>query len=337
MPKTQRDRSDSVTEAAEQFFAAFSLTSDARHILARWLQHIALSKGFAANTLLSYRNDIADFLRFFAAHTGEELTLEHFSGLHISDLRGWIASRHEEGKSLTSSHRAMSTLRNLYRYLAKHHAIEAKAPFELRLAPAKAPLPKALNIDEVMRLINAYDGGAREPWIEVRDKALLLLMYGCGLRISEALSVTLAEAHSRNAFVRVVGKGSKTRETPVLPIVREALERLEAMCPHCAHQPPSSPLFYGLRGNPLQAAVFSKQLQQLRRELGLPESTTAHAMRHSYATHLLTEGANLRDVQELLGHENLSTTQRYTKVDIQHLMQSYSKAHPTSKTEKEDV
>ncbi len=334
MPETKRDRSDNVDAEETHFFSMLPLAPDALKIFQQWYDYLKHTKGFAENTLVSYRTDITDFITFYSAHKGDEVSCKMLGELHLSDLRGWIAGRHDGDKALNSSHRAMSTLRNFYRYAAKHHKIDSKAPFEFKLAPIKQPLPKALNIEEVMRLIDAYDVGERESWVESRDKALLLLMYGSGLRISEALSVTLSEAHSKGSFVRVVGKGSKTREVPILSVVRAALKELAATCPFIQHDSSSSStLFYGVRGGELQPAVFSKQLQTLRRELGLPETTTAHAMRHSYATHLLTEGANLRDVQELLGHENLSTTQRYTKVDINHLMDSYTAAHPTSTKE----
>ena len=332
MPETKRDRSDNVTED-KKLFSTLPLAPDALRTFQKWYKYLKHSKGLAENTLVSYRTDITDFITFYSAHMGDAVSVKLLKKLHVSDLRGWIAGRHDEDKALNSSHRAMSTLRNFYRYAAKHHDIESKAPFEFKLAPIKQPLPKALNIEEVMRLIDAYDAGERELWVESRDKALLLLMYGSGLRISEALSVSVSEASAKGSFVRVVGKGNKMREVPILARVRDALSELAATCPYIQHDAPSSTLFYGVRGGELQPAVFSKQLQNLRRELGLPETTTAHAMRHSYATHLLTEGANLRDVQELLGHESLSTTQRYTKVDINHLMDSYSRAHPAATEE----
>jgi len=330
MPEEKRDRGHNVKTEETHFFSTLPLAPDALKIFQTWHEYLAHTKGFTENTLISYRTDMIDFLTFYSAHIGDEVSAKQLGKLHLSDLRGWIAGRHDENKALNSSHRAMSTLRNFYRYAAKHHNIESKAPFEFKLASIKQPLPKALNIEEVMRLIDAYDVGERESWVESRDKALLLLMYGSGLRISEALSVSVSEASAQGSFVRVVGKGNKTREVPILQRVRDALRELAATCPHIQHDESASTLFYGVRGKALQPAVFSKHLQALRQELGLPETTTAHAMRHSYATHLLTEGANLRDVQELLGHENLSTTQRYTKVDINHLMDSYSKAHPTS-------
>lgn len=228
-----------------------------------------------------------------------------------------------------SSARALSMLRNFYLYLRKSHGIDNAAAKEYSLRARPDPRPKPLTVEQALRLIaeaNALEG---EDWTIRRDKAILLLMYGAGLRISEVLSLTEDSVMERERKLRVTGKGNKQRELPLLPEVNAALRAYLDICPHYE---PGGPFFYGVQGAPLNPGVFQKRLRDLRHLLNLPDTLTPHALRHSFATHLLAGGAGLRDIQELLGHENLSTTQRYTGVDAARLMRSYAAAHPRSKT-----
>ena len=189
-------------------------------------------------------------------------------------------------------------------------------------------VPKPLNAPEAEALFENVDEAASEPWIAARDLAVFMLLYGCGLRISEAMNLTVADVAQGGDSLRILGKGNKERQVPLLTLVRKAIEDYLAQSPHHWHQDAGYPLFVGARGKKLQPAVFTRCLQQMRREMGLPESLTPHALRHSFATHLLANGGDLRSIQALLGHASLSTTQIYTGVDAARLMQVHSEAHP---------
>lgn len=244
-------------------------------------------------------------------------------------LRAWIARRAGRGMEARSSARALSMLRNFYLYLRKTHGIENAAAREYTLRTRPDPKPKPLTVEQALRLIAEANALAGEDWVILRDKAILLLMYGAGLRISEVLSLSEDSMMEKGRKLRVTGKGSKERELPLLPEVARALDEYLGACPYIEL---GETLFYGVQGKPLNPGVFQKRLRELRNLLNLPDTLTPHALRHSFATHLLAGGAGLRDIQELLGHENLSTTQRYTGVDAARLMRSYASAHPRSKS-----
>ncbi len=288
-----------------------------------WLTHV---KRFSDKTLLAYSHDVEDFLVFLAHSEGAELEKTHLIQVDIPQLRAWIAGRAARKLSATSNRRALSSLRNFYRFLKRTAQVENSAVFAF--SPLRVPVsaPKAMREEQVFSLLETSDFLARVDWVELRDKALLLLLYGCGLRISEALNIRWEDISDK--VLRVTGKRNKQREVPLLNMVLRALEEYIAACPHLQKRTNKTMLFYGERGKILQPAVFQRHLQKLRISLNLPEHSTPHAMRHSFATHLLSAGANLRDIQELLGHESLSTTQRYTHVDAQRLLESYKNAHP---------
>jgi integrase/recombinase XerC len=226
-----------------------------------------------------------------------------------------------EDKCAATNARAVASLRSFYRYLQRHYGIENPAALTLRAPRRSPPLPKAVSVKESLAAVQMIADYQQEPWVGLRDRTLLGLLYGAGLRISEALNLTRGDLAGET--LRIRGKGNKERLVPLLPAVKNALEEYLAACPW-----QSEIVFYGLRGKRLQPAVFSKQLRILRNAIGLPESTTPHAFRHSFATHLLAEGGDLRSIQELLGHSSLTTTQRYTKVDTERLLSAYSLAHP---------
>lgn len=277
------------------------------------------------HTSISYTHDVLGFLGFMAQHQGQAVSFAMLQNMHEREVRAWLAHRHAAGMKAASNARALSGLRNFCKFLHRHEGIEVKAALQVATPKLSKPLPKATDEAQTSAALSALQTSHDEPWIAARNHALAMLLYGCGLRISEALNLTLGDMQTEQ--LRILGKGKKERMVPLLPVVRRAVEQYVAQCPH--HRSwMRDPLFFGAQGKPLQPAVFQRLVQQLRRELGLPESLTPHALRHAFATHLLSHGADLRDIQELLGHASLSTTQRYTKVDTARLLAAYQSAHP---------
>lgn len=302
--------------------------TDGRELLAGWLHWLMKVRQVSAHTLEAYRHDVLGFFDFLQHYRGETVTLEGLAGLEIRDFRAWLANLRKQGRAATSTARSLSSLRAFYRYLMREYAIEHSALFSVRSPKRPAALPKALTADQSFTAVDAVEALQEEGWIARRDIALLLLLYGCGLRISEALGLTRGQIEAAEQLV-IRGKGNKERLVPLLPVVKEAVLDYIAHCPYPLE--PDAPLFLGARGKALQPAVFQRQIQKLRRLYGLPEHTTPHAFRHSFATHILSAGADLRSIQELLGHASLSTTQRYTHVDSQRLLDAYKSAHPQGK------
>jgi len=245
-------------------------------------------------------------------------------------VRAFLASRRRDGAGPRTLARAIAALRSLSRFLERRR-LAATTAFTI-VTPPRQPrsLPKALAVPEAKRLVEAAETDAREPWIAARDAAVVMLLYGCGLRIAEALAMTLADAPlDGERTVRVTGKGNKERTVPILPVVARAIEQYVALCPYPLLA--NEPLFRGARGGPLKPRLVQLLVARLRGALGLEESATPHALRHSFATHLLGRGGDLRTIQELLGHASLSTTQIYTHVDTARLLDAYAKAHPRAR------
>jgi integrase/recombinase XerC len=290
-----------------------------------WLLHVRRA---SEHTVTAYTIDISAFLTFMANHLGGNVSIAKLKQLEARDFRAWLAWRAQQGLSKSSTARAASTIRHLYRYGEREGIWKHSAIFEVRLPKLNKPLPKALSMEQSLNAVNNIGNLQEEPWIAKRDEALLMLIYGCGLRISEALSLTLGTVMESTRSLSIHGKGNKQRQVPLLPLVVDAIGDYVRQCPHHAQGNKQMPLFVGVRGGPLNPAQFQKTLRHLRSWLGLPESATPHAFRHSFATHLLGQGADLRDIQELLGHESLSTTQRYTHVDAARLLAAYADAHP---------
>ncbi|MBE9556008.1 MAG: tyrosine recombinase XerC [Proteobacteria bacterium] len=288
----------------------------------RWLTH---EKRASRHTINAYNRDLGAFLSFLQIHLGAQPRLADLVGLSAADFRAWMARRASNGLSRSSTARAMSVLRGFYRWLERNeyganHAIRA-----MRSPKRPHGIPKPLTVSDTDLLLDSLDLLPGEPWETQRDVALFTLLYGCGLRISEALDLNRREAPAGDSLT-VTGKGNKQRMLPVLPVVREAVQAYLKSCPW---QPGGDgPLFMGVRGKRLNAGVAQKRLRELRLLLGLADSVTPHALRHSFATHLLSGGGDLRTIQELLGHASLSTTQRYTEVDSENLMATYRAAHP---------
>lgn len=303
---------------------ALSAANELASALAQWGQWLSQVKRASNHTVISYANDIAQFIGFLSGHLGGKINIPHLEQLQAKDIRAWLASRGEDYEA-TSNARALSTVKSFYRYLEKQGYAKNAAIFHIRSPKIKKALPKALGIKQAQQAMEAMGKHHNEEWINSRDLALLILIYGCGLRISEALSLTYKQI-PKGDVISIIGKGNKERQVPVLPAVKDAIAHYVQACPYPFTS--TSPLFIGARGGALDPAIFQRELRKLRAQLNLPESTTPHAFRHSFATHLLSAGGDLRSIQELLGHASLSTTQRYTHVDKERLMSAYKSAHP---------
>ena len=306
---------------------ALVLHPEVAALAAAWLDWLAHEKRQAGATVKAYRTDLDGFLAFCAGHLGEPPDSEILTALRAADFRAWLAERHRQGLARTSTARALAALRSFYRYLDREHGRHNPTLKALRTPRLPRRLPRPLSAEQASQLLDAAPT-ARLDWIARRDAAVLLLLYGAGLRIGEALPLERAAVGREPAGLRqllITGKGGRQRLVPVLPVIAAAIGDYLAVCPY---REPAGPLFLGARGKRLQAPIVRLLMQDLRRRLGLPESATPHALRHSFATHLLAGGADLRTIQELLGHASLSTTQGYTGVDGARLMRLYHQAHP---------
>ena len=314
---------------AEAGRALTAAAPDLQALVGEWHDWLAHERRVSPHTLDAYGRDLCDFLAFEAGHCGQPLTIRSLDALRPADLRAWLAKRNARGVGHGSNARALSALRGFLRWLQRRDLIEGRAIAGLRTPRQPKPVPKALTAAEAGETVEVVAELSDEDWIGKRDSAVLLLLYGCGLRIGEALSLTREQSPKPNQDVlRVIGKGRKERLVPLLPVVREALADYLASCPF--ELPPEGPLFVGARGGPLNPRIIQKRMQELRGLLGLPSGATPHALRHSFATHLLARGGDLRAIQELLGHASLSTTQRYTAIDAAALLQVYDRSHPRS-------
>ena len=297
-----------------------------------WIDHLAHERRASPRTLESYRAGVGAWLAFLQRHRGEAVSEAQLGGATAAELRAYLAfrraddpatgSRSLQPRSLSQN---LSAVRSFHRWLDRRRGVESPALALVRGPRVKPSLPRPLPVDAALGALVEAQEVRPEPWEAARDAAVLTLLYGCGLRISEALSLTGAE-HPLPETLRITGKGGKTRLAPVLPAVREAVDAAVRGQPWPAT--PGEPLFRGARGGGLGARRVQELMAHLRGRMGLPDSATPHALRHSFATHLLGAGADLRSIQELLGHASLSTTQRYTGVDAERLMAAYASAHP---------
>lgn len=296
-----------------------------RDALARWLDHLRALNGAAPNTLTAYAHDVTGFLAFLASHHGGGEGLAAVAQVDQSDLRSWMAHERGRGVAARSLARELSAVKNFVAWVADREGVDATSVLSARGPKYRRKLPRPLTVDGARDMIDTVGAQAREDWIAARDIAVVTLLYGCGLRISEALGLTGA-AHPLPETLRIIGKGGKERLVPTLPAARDAVANYVRLCPHDLTR--DSPLFRGQRGGALNPRLIALVMEKARLQLGLPSSATPHAMRHSFATHLLSAGGDLRAIQELLGHASLSTTQAYTAVDATRLMEVYEKAHP---------
>ncbi|MFN4206986.1 MAG: tyrosine recombinase XerC [Agrobacterium albertimagni] len=293
---------------------------------AAWLESLGAERRLSANTLDAYERDTRQFLQFLSGHVGGTVRIDDIKALRPADLRGFLAHRRKEGDGARSLGRHLAGLRSFLRHLERKGLVNAAGASAIRSPKQPKSLPKPLSGRQALAVVAVDTQMNEEPWIAARDAAVLSLLYGCGLRISEALGLTPDVFQGQPTSLRITGKGGKTRLVPLLPAVMEAVETYYKLCPY--HLEAGAPLFRGARGGPLQPAIIQREMQKLRSALGLPDSATPHALRHSFATHLLGSGGDLRTIQELLGHASLSTTQIYTGVDSARLLDIYDRAHP---------
>ncbi|MFV3128821.1 tyrosine recombinase XerC [Niveispirillum sp. KHB5.9] len=307
----------------------FAAQADLLDAIDKWQRWLATEKGAAAATIRAYNIDLAGFLSFMAQYRERKPGLNDLGSLSLAELRAWLSDRAMDGAGAATRARSIAGVRNLFRWLDRNGIVHNPHVGALKAPKLKASLPRPLTAPDAATLLDEAAGLPDAPWVGLRDRALFTLLYGCGLRISEALNLNRDDLPPGSGSVRVLGKGSKQRQVPVLPAVHQAVAHYLAACPVPA--PDDGALFLGSRGERLNASVARRQMQALRGQLGLPDSATPHALRHSFATHLLGSGADLRAIQDLLGHASLSTTQRYTDVDTEKLLAVYDQAHPRAR------
>ena len=302
----------------------------------RFLRHLDAERGLAAKTLEAYERDLRQFMLFLSSYQGESVTLDILEALDVRGFRSFLAQRRAgnagraEGASSRSLARSLSALRSFFRFLNQQNILDNQAVLAVQMPKIPHSVPKPLSELKAGRVMQGADLVQREgadPWVLARDSAVLLLLYGSGLRISEALNLNVTDTPTlKKDVLRIKGKGGKERIVPVLPVAIEAISDYLTLCPY--GQQGEDPLFLGEKGKRLSPRIIQLVMQRLRGALGLADTATPHALRHSFATHLLSNGGDLREIQELLGHANLSTTQIYTEVDQKHLLKAYRGAHP---------
>lgn len=302
-----------------------ALPRKTRDALDGWLSSLALERRLSAHTVTNYQRDVLGFLGFTAHHTGESVSFSTLSNLRAADFRAWLAQRrtHDDVGPRTLA-RGLSAVRTFFRYLAREDLAKNAQIALVRTPKQPVSVPKALSVEAADKLLDNLE--PEKNWMQARDLAVLTLLYGAGLRISEALTLDVKDWPKRGTPLRVIGKGNKTRILPVIEAIHDAVEDYREQCPHVLAS--AGPLFVGARGGRLNPRSLQGTLARLRSGLGLPDSATPHALRHSFATHLLGAGGDLRTIQELLGHASLSTTQTYAAVDTARLMEVYDAAHP---------
>ena len=298
--------------------------------MTRWLSHLRAERRLSPKTLEAYTRDVRQCLAFLCQHWGAPVTLKAFAALEASDVRAFMAMRRADDIGSRSLMRALAGLRSFGRFLEREGKGKVGALSAIRAPKVGKSLPKPIHVAAAKRFADADEraGEARETWILERDAAVMALLYGSGLRISEALGLKRCDVPrpGEGDVLIVTGKGNKTRMVPVLQNVLQLIQDYAAICPHQLN--PTGPVFVGARGGPLSPRIIQLTMERLRGALGLPDSATPHALRHSFATHLLSRGGDLRAIQELLGHASLSTTQIYTGIDSERLLEVYRTAHP---------
>lgn len=304
---------------------SLSLTPAVRDLLEAWLTHLRSVRGRAEATITAYGADVSEFLAFQADHLGGAPGPAGLRTLQTRDLRAWMAAQRNRDVGARSLARRLSAVKAFFRWWAERDGFDATAVLSMRAPKHVRRLPRPLTEFGAKEMIEGVADQDPRDWVQARDMAVVTLLYGCGLRISEALGLDARHA-TLPQVLRITGKGGKEREVPVLPAAREATARYARLCPH--DLPAGTPLFRAIRGGALGPRAVAKVMEKTRMQLGLPATATPHAMRHSFATHLLDAGGDLRAIQELLGHASLSTTQAYTAVDTARLMEVYNAAHP---------
>ena len=334
MPPLRNERSASAPLGLSDP-TSLDLGADLAEAAASWLQHLAHARGYANETLNAYERDLRQFISFLAVHLDYTPCLADLARIDAKTVRAFLSARRKQGAVSRSLSRTLSALRTFFRWLEAEGKLKNRALQQVQLPKVPHSVPKPLSEGHAAQVVEQAGSSASEDWIAVRDTAVVLLLYGAGLRISEALSLTVADAplHGRDVII-ISGKGGKERMVPVLPVAQQAIARYLDLCPYPLQG--SDPLFLGAKGGPLSPRIIQLAMQRLRAALGLPDTATPHALRHSFATHLLAAGADLRQIQELLGHASLSTTQIYTAVDRDRLLAIYDAAHPSQQRDLEN-
>jgi integrase/recombinase XerC len=297
-----------------------------RDTLFAWHEWLLVEKSSSSHTLLNYFQDLKIFFSFLQGHLEKKIDLEDLKSITTQDFRAFLSFRLNQSVSHRSNKRTVSALKSFFRFLQKRFDIENMALASLQLSRTKASLPRPLAVEQAKELTETSLVENKEEWLNLRDQALFSLLYGCGLRLSEALNLKVIDLEGAPSLLKIKGKGKKERMVPLLPLVLDRLKN------YLAHHPSfgdtDAPLFIGLRGEGLNPGVAQRQMRRLRLQLNLPESATPHSLRHSFATHLLASTGDLRAIQDLLGHNSLSTTQKYTAVELKNLTAIYKKTHP---------
>ena len=304
-----------------------SAKNDLQSARQAWLTMLAKERRYSALTVEAYERDTRQFFQFLTGHCGGPPGIADISALRPADLRSFLAFRRTGGASARTLGRGLASIRSFLRFLERRGLANAAGAAALRAPRQPKSLPKPLTAADARRVVSAGEQLSEEPWIAARNAAVLTLLYGSGLRISEALGLAGEQLSDlADTVLRVSGKGGKTRLVPVLPVALQAVAEYRKLCPY--HLDPKGLLFRGARGGPLNPAIVQREMKKMRSALSLPDTATPHALRHSFATHLLGRGGDLRTIQELLGHASLSTTQVYTGVDTARLLEIYETAHP---------
>ncbi len=316
-------------KAAVAAVAARDVAEEAAH----WLDFLGVERRLSPKTLEAYARDTAAFLKFLAIHIGHKPKLAEFAKLTPADVRAYLASRRKDGIEARSLMRALAAVRSFGRYLEREGRGKVAALTAVRAPRVPRSLPKPLSAKAARAVahVDSRAGEEREPWVLARDAAVMALLYGSGLRISEALGLKRRDIPKpgKGDALTITGKGNKTRMVPVLPQVLEAIDEYVRICPF--NVAPEQEIFRGTRGGPLSPRIVQLAMERMRGALGLPSTATPHALRHSFATHLLARGGDLRAIQELLGHASLASTQIYTEVDSTRLIEAYRSAHPRAR------
>lgn len=301
----------------------YNASREIKQLIAQWQSWLLNERRYSPHTLDAYSRDLSVFFDFAAEHLGKVPETADLAKLEVRDFRAYLSQRAARHIDKSSLARELSTLKNFFKWLARYDILRNPALSVIRTPRRAKVLPKALEVNDTFNVIDEAQNLASNSWQGLRDTAIFTLLYGCGLRISEALSLNVGDI-GNNDFLRIKGKGNKERIVPLLPVVVENINKYLAECPYQPKQ--GEPLFLGARGDRLVPRIIQRQMQKIRAYLGLPDNLTPHALRHSFATHLLAEGTDLRSIQELLGHASLTTTQRYTDVKIETLKKEYDKA-----------
>lgn len=317
-----------MAQSAGEIAAGVLARPDARAAATDWLDWLGHERRAADRTLINYALDVAQFLAFLADHLGGPAGLRDLAALGPADFRAWLAARRRRGLAASSTARALSAVRTFFTWAERRGVLTNAAIHLVRQPKQGRSVPKPLGVDQALASVAQVSDLAPDPWVGLRDCAVLALLYGAGLRISEALDLDRRDQPTGDVMV-IRGKGGKQRRVPVLAAIRHAIEAYLAACPHALG--PDDPLFVGVRGRRLRPEIVQRQMRLLRGRLGLAPTATPHALRHSFATHLLAGGGDLRTIQELLGHASLSTTQLYTEVESEALYRTYAATHPRAK------